>query len=332
MAFIDELNLHLKAGKGGDGVVRWLHLKGKEYSGAAGGNGGRGGNVYVEGVRDITALAGYMHEKNYAARNGFAGKGQSKEGAAGEDLVMKFPVGSVVTNEHTGEVWELLEEGDKHKVLKGGSNGYGNEHFKGSKNVTPMQSTPGKPGEEADFHVELRLVVDAGLIGMPNAGKSSLLNELTGAHAKVGSYAFTTLNPNLGVLYGFVLADIPGLIEGASEGKGLGHQFLRHITRTKMILHCISLEHEDLAKTYKTVRGELEAYDAELAEKPERIILTKTDLIDAKEFAKRKKEFAKATKIPEKSILSVSILDDESLKTLAEALTESLKSKPLKTK
>ena len=327
MAFIDDLNLQLKAGKGGDGVVRWLHLKGKEYSGAAGGNGGRGGNVYIEGVRDITALSGYMHEKNYAARNGFAGKGQSKEGAAGEDLVMQFPVGSVVTNEHTGEVWELLHEGERHKVLKGGSNGYGNEHFKGSKNVTPMQSTKGKPGEEADFHVELRLVVDAGLIGMPNAGKSSLLNELTGAHAKVGAYAFTTLNPNLGMLYGFILADIPGLIEGASEGKGLGHQFLRHATRTKMILHCISLEHEDLAGVYKTIREELMAYSEDMAEKQELVILTKTDLIDAKELAKRKKEFAKATKIPEKNILTVTVYDDESLKALAESLTKALGAK-----
>lgn len=326
MAFIDELDLHLKAGKGGDGVVRWLHLKGKEYSGAAGGNGGRGGSVYIEGVRDITALSGYMHEKKYAARNGFAGKGTSKEGANGEDLVMKFPVGSVVTNKHTGEVWELLVEGERHQVLKGGSNGYGNEHFKGSKNVTPMQSTKGKPGEEADFHIELRLVVDAGLIGMPNAGKSSLLNELTGAHAKVGSYAFTTLNPNLGVLYGYILADIPGLIEGASGGKGLGHQFLRHATRTKIILHCISLEHENLAEVYKTIREELAAYSEELAEKPERVILTKTDLVDAKELAKKKKEFAKATKIPEKKILTVSVYDDEALKELGEVLTKVLAS------
>lgn len=324
MAFVDELNVHLKAGRGGDGVVRWLHLKGKEFSGAAGGNGGRGGSVYAEGVRDVTALAGYMHEKKYAAKNGRAGGGKSRVGANGDDLVMYFPVGSVITNTVTGERFELLEEGERHQLLKGGSGGYGNEHFKGSKNVTPMQSTKGKPGEEADFYVELRLVVDAGFIGLPNAGKSSLLNALTGAHAKVGAYAFTTLNPNLGVLYGYVLADIPGLIEGASEGKGLGHTFLRHIKRTKMVVHCISFEHKDAAAAYKTIRAELAAYDADLAEKPEMIVLTKKDLLEEAGEGDAVRAFCKVTGKKEEEIVIVSILDDASVKRLGERLTQYL--------
>ncbi len=324
MAFIDELHLHLKAGRGGDGVVRWLHLKGKEFSGPAGGNGGRGGNVIAEAIRDITALQNYTQQKNYAAGNGGSGKSRSKEGKNGDDLVLKFPVGSVITNRQTGERFELLSEGQQYELLKGGGPGYGNEHFKGSKNVTPQQSTKGKAGEAADFYIELQLVVDAGLIGLPNAGKSSLLNALTGAHAKVGAYAFTTLNPNLGVLYGYILADIPGLIEGAAEGKGLGHTFLRHVKRTKIMLHCISLEHEDAITVYKTIRKELDAYAHDLVEKPEYVIFTKTDVVTPEQTEKMIADFCTATKKNREEVFAVSIYDDEALKTLSDGLTRLL--------
>ncbi|HXK39329.1 MAG TPA: GTPase, partial [Candidatus Paceibacterota bacterium] len=192
----------MKAGKGGDGVVRWLHLKGKEFSGPAGGDGGRGGSVYAEAIRDITAFSRYVHHTSYAAGDGSPGSGRTKEGANGDDLVFAVPVGTVVTNRETGEVFELLAEGDRVTLLAGGASGRGNAHFKGSKNTTPMQSTKGKEGESARLDFELQLVVDAGLVGLPNAGKSSLLNALTGAHAKVAEYAFTTLHPMLGVLYG----------------------------------------------------------------------------------------------------------------------------------
>ncbi len=320
MAFIDELQLHLKAGKGGDGVVRWLHLKGKEFSGPAGGNGGRGGNVLAYAVRDISVLQNYTQQKRYAAKNGGTGGSRSKEGGNGDDFVLEVPIGTVLTNKETGERFELLTEGQEAILLKGGSGGYGNEYFKGSKNVTPQQSTKGKPGEEADFAIELQLVVDAGLVGLPNAGKSSLLNELTGARAKVGAYEFTTLNPNLGVLYGYVLADIPGLIEGAAQGKGLGDKFLRHVKRTKVILHCISLEHEDIAGAYKTIRDELAAYSDELAQKPEYIILTKTDATTREHID----EAIKSIKKEAKDVFTVSVYDDKALKVLSENLTKIL--------
>ncbi|GMU73903.1 MAG: GTPase Obg [Candidatus Campbellbacteria bacterium] len=321
MAFIDELHLHLKAGRGGDGVVRWLHLKGKEFSGAAGGNGGRGGDVVVEAIRDLSVLERYMDQKNYDAEDGAPGGGRSKEGRNGEDFILQVPVGSIVTRRDTGQTWELLADGQRETILVGGNGGYGNEHFKGSRNVTPLQSTKGKPGEETDVDIELQLVVDAGFIGMPNAGKSSLLNALTGAHAKVGAYAFTTLNPSLGVLYGYVLADIPGLIEGASEGRGLGHKFLRHIKRTKMVVHCISLEHEDPADAYTTVRRELSKYSSELSDKSEVVLLTKTDLLQPEEVQERKKEFSARAGIPQDRILTVSIYDDASLKDLSDELS-----------
>ncbi len=321
MAFIDEISFHVKAGKGGDGVERWLHEKGKEYMGPAGGNGGKGGDVYFEAVRDIGILASYRNVKLFEAENGGNGDKKSMNGRDGDDLILKVPIGSVVHNDDTEQQFELLKEGERVLVLKGGRYGLGNEHFKGSTNQKPKQTTEGRTGEEADFHIELRLIVDAGFAGFPNAGKSSLLNALTNAKSKVAAYQFTTLEPHLGDMHGFILADIPGLIEGASEGKGLGDKFLRHIARTKTVLHCISLENEDIGAAYKTIRGELEAYSEELGNKKEILVLTKTDLVDEKTLKAKIKEAKKLNP----DIFTVSVLDDEQVKEFKDNLVKTLR-------
>lgn len=292
-SFVDEIKIHIRAGRGGDGVVRWRHEKGKDKAGAAGGNGGRGGDVFVRGVKNFNILAKYKHLKEFAAGDGGHGQKSSMNGKAGGDLVIDLPVGSSVNNLSTKKTIVLLKAGQINKILDGGRGGLGNEHFKASTNVRPKESTPGKPGEEVDFYVELALTADAGFVGLPNAGKSSLLNALTNASSEVGSYAFTTLDPHLGPFFGFVLADIPGLISGASKGKGLGHKFLRHITRTSLILHCVSVEDEDVTTAYKIVRDELRAYDPLIAQKPEIVILTKIDTMPADDVMRKQEELAK---------------------------------------
>lgn len=321
MAFIDEISFHVKAGHGGAGVVRWLHEKSKEFMGPAGGNGGRGGDVYVEAVRDIGILFNYRNIKIIEAENGGNGDKKSMNGKNGDDLIIKLPIGSVVYNLDTEQSFELLKEGEKVLILKGGRYGLGNEHFKASTNQRPLQTTDGRPGEEADFRIILKLVVDGGFVGFPNAGKSSLLNALTNAHAKVANYQFTTLEPNLGEMHKFILADIPGLIEGASEGRGLGDKFLRHIARTKMILHCISLENDNISEAYKIIRGELEAYSEELSKKREIILLTKTDLIDEKTLKIKMKEAKKLNS----DVFSVSVLDNKQVKVLKDNLVKILR-------
>jgi GTPase len=322
MAFVDEIKIHVKAGRGGDGVVRWLHEKGKEFGGPSGGNGGNGGDVLVKAISDMAVLAGYRHKKEFAAENGEPGFKNSQFGKNGEDLIIPLPVGSVITNLETGEKIQLLTLGEEVQILKGGRGGLGNEHFKGSKNIRPTESTPGKPGEEADFYIELELVADVGLIGLPNAGKSSLLNAVTNASAKVGNFQFTTLEPNLGAMYGVILADIPGLIEGASEGKGLGHKFLRHIKRTKMLMHCISCENENISEVYKVIRHELEQYDEDMKEKQEIILLTKTDTVDEATLKAKIKEAKKLNK----DVMTISILDEDSLKKFSDTITKLIQS------
>lgn len=319
--FIDEINIHVKAGRGGDGVVRWRHEKGKDHSGPSGGNGGKGGDIWIVAVRDIGILAMYRNIKSFEAERGADGAKDSKQGGVGGDVEIKLPVGSRVTNLTTGYPFELLRDEERVVLLRGGRGGLGNEHFKGSTNIRPKESTPGVDGEEADFRIELLLVADIGIIGLPNAGKSSLLNTLTRAHSKVGSFPFTTLEPFLGDFYGLIIADIPGLIEGAAQGRGLGHKFLRHIERTKTLLHCISSEIEDPLDVYKVVRKELELYNKSMKDKPEIVLLTKTDTITPEEKDKK----IKMLKTISNNVMEVSILDDNLVHELGNFLTKTFK-------
>lgn len=327
MALIDEIKIHANAGKGGDGVIRWRQEKFIAKGGPAGGDGGNGGHVYAVAIRDVTKLADYRSKHTFKAEPGEPGAGAKKHGANGEDIYLEFPVGCIITNLATGDRYELTKEGETIRLLKGGRGGLGNERFKSSINVTPKKATPGKDGEEADFKIELELFADLGLVGFPNAGKSSLLNMVTRAKAKVGEYAFTTIDPNLGELYGFVIADIPGLIEGASEGKGLGTKFLRHIKRTRMLAHLISFENDTEAggkgmkKAYTEIRKEIETYGQGLPEKEEIIILTKTDVVSPDIIAKRVKEFEKLGK----QVFTVTLYDNNAIKVLSDALVEILR-------
>lgn len=326
MHFVDELTLRLKAGRGGDGVVRWLSEKFKEFSGPAGGDGGNGGDVIARAVRDTFLLGKYSHIKEMLAEDGQAGENRSKKGRQGEDLIIDFPIGSILTNNETGEVYRLDEEGQQIQLLRGGKGGYGNEHFKASTNTKPQEFTKGREGGEANFSIEVEIIASAGLIGLPNAGKTSLLNALTNASAKIGAYQFTTLEPNLGDLYGHILADIPGLIEGASTGKGLGHKFLRHIKRTKMLIHCISSENEDLFETYKVIRDELGDFDKELLDKKEIIVITKSDLSGTD--ATQEKVTATIDAHPElkdREIFILSVYDLDSIKKFSDSLVKLLK-------
>tara|TARA_B100000508_G_scaffold75814_2_gene59090 strand:+ start:2720 stop:3697 length:978 start_codon:yes stop_codon:yes gene_type:complete len=318
--FVDELTIYAKAGDGGDGVVRWRHEKFKPLAGPAGGNGGNGGDVYVRAVKDLNQLSKYTGNKEFVAKNGGEGQNLSRHGKNAEDLYIDIPVGSRVRDLERNRNFELTEVGETEKILKGGGGGLGNEHFKSSTNRSPEESTEGIPGEAGDFLIEVALVVDVGFVGYPNAGKSTLLNLLTNAKSQIGSYPFTTLEPHLGDFYGHILADIPGLIEGASEGKGLGHKFLRHVSRTKMLLHLVSLENENPEKAYYTIREELSQHENELQNKEEWIILTKKDLVEQTQID----SVVKALEKTEKRVLVISQNDTESIKNLQNQLVSHL--------
>ena len=320
--FIDEIKFFAKAGHGGDGVVRWRREKFIDKGGPNGGDGGKGGDIYAVAVSDIHLLSKYKHKKQFVGEDGEAGAGGSRHGKNGEELTIPFPVGSIITNIESGGSVSLDKVGQKELLLKGGVGGYGNEQFKTSINTTPTKATKGKVGEQGNFKIELELFADIGLVGLPNAGKSSLLNAITNASAKIGSYQFTTLDPNLGSFFGFTIADIPGLIEGASTGKGLGIKFLKHIKRTKMLAHLVSLENAKPMDIYKEIRKELGTYDKELLNKDEIIILTKTDLIEeVKEINKIKKEFLKL----KKPVFTLSLYDDKSIKNITDELVKLLR-------
>lgn len=272
---VDEARVRVEAGNGGNGAVAFNKVR--LSSGPTGGDGGRGGSVYIEGVSDIGALSFFATKKTMKAEDGGNGRGQFVDGASGADLTLKVPAGTNITNEATGFVKEITRVGERILVAGGGPGGRGNFKFRSSTNTTPKQSEPGLPGDSGEFRLQLKLIADVGLVGLPNAGKSTLLNELTNAKSKVAHYAFTTLEPHLGSYYGLLIADIPGLIEGAAEGKGLGSKFLRHIERTKVLFHLVSAESEDPARDYRIVRKELESYSPALAEKQEYVFLAKAD-------------------------------------------------------
>ncbi|MBI5456372.1 GTPase ObgE [Candidatus Kaiserbacteria bacterium] len=320
---VDDVTIKLSGGKGGRGMVGFNKTKGN--LGPTGGNGGPGGDVILEGISDISALLQFRYKKDFAAENGHQGTTRLRDGTRGEDLILKVPTGTVVMNLDTGDAHEITKEGEQLTVAKGGYRGRGNFHFRASTNTTPMESEAGEAGESFSFRLELKMIADVGLVGLPNAGKSSLLNELTGAHSKIGNYAFTTLEPHLGAYYGLILADVPGLIEGSSEGKGLGDKFLRHIERTRVIFHLVSAESDDVLRDYKIIRTELEAYNPALSKKDEYVFLTKVDLIDPKDAEKKLKSLKKLNK---KSIM-LSVIEDVKLDEVKKILNELSKDKKI---
>lgn len=287
MKFLDQAKIYIRSGNGGAGSVSFRREKFIEYGGPDGGDGGRGGDVWVEAAEGLNTLIDYRYQQHFKAKTGGHGMGKNRHGANGEDVVLKVPVGTQVLDEEREQVLaDLTEVGQRVLLAKGGNGGFGNAHFKGPVNRAPRHANPGLEGEERTLWLRLKLIADAGLVGLPNAGKSTFLRAASAATPKVADYPFTTLHPHLGVVdlgeaARFVLADIPGLIEGAAEGAGLGTRFLGHVERCKVLLHLIDATQESPTKAYRTVRAELEAYGEGLAEKPEIVALNKIDALDA---------------------------------------------------
>ena len=309
----DEITFKGKGGNGGDGIVHWRREKYIPKGGPNGGNGGKGGDVYIKGIRNITALSRLSRNKLYKAEPGNPGGGSNRNGRDGEHIYIEVPIGSIVKNLHTKEIFEVLEEGQEFVIAAGGNGGFGNAHFKSSKNTTPEKCTKGQKGQKYTFFTELQMIADVGIIGLPNAGKSTLLNSISKSNAEIGAYPFTTLEPNLGVVSNFIFADIPGLIEGAAEGVGLGHAFLRHIKRTQMLLHLVSVENENPRKEYDAIRNELGKYDPGLLKKEEMILISKVDTVDDETVNKMKQEFA-----DKEDVLIVSAIDDKLVKEVVD--------------
>lgn len=304
MKFIDEAKIEVIAGNGGNGVASFCREKFRPFGGPDGGDGGRGGSIWAVADRNVNTLIDYRYSKMYRAKNGENGRGADCYGRGADDIVLRMPVGTLVTDVETGEcVADFTEHGQKILLAQGGEGGWGNIHFKSSTNRAPRQKTEGKDGEQRALHLELKVLADVGLLGMPNAGKSTFIAAVSNARPKVADYPFTTLHPNLGVVRvghekSFVIADIPGLIEGAADGAGLGVQFLRHLQRTGLLLHIVDLapfeDTVDPVKEAKAIVGELRKYDQTLYDKPRWLVLNKLDIIPAEERAKRVKDFVKS--------------------------------------
>jgi len=283
--FLDQAKVYVRSGDGGAGSVSFHHEKFVEFGGPDGGDGGRGGDVWVEAVEGLNTLIDFRYAQHFKAKRGNHGQGKDRTGAGAPDLVVKVPLGTQVLSEDKEEVLaDFTEVGQRLVFLEGGMGGRGNASYKSSTNRAPRQHQPGEPGEEMWVWLRLKLLADVGLLGLPNAGKSTFINQVSNAKAKVGHYAFTTLVPKLGVVTHkgreFVLADIPGLIEGAAEGAGIGDRFLGHIERCRVLIHLIDISGDDPAEAYRTVNAELEAYGSELADKPQVVALNKLDLAD----------------------------------------------------
>lgn len=313
---LDDVKIKISAGHGGKGAVAFnTNLK---SLGPTGASGGKGGSIFAEGISDVSALNQFKFKKEIKAENGKDGRSQFRDGHDGADVALKLPTGTVIHNLTNGNDIEITNIGERIRLAQGGIGGKGNFHFRSSRNTSPKQFQKGMPGEEFELRLELKLIADVGFIGLPNAGKSSMLKALTNAKSKVANYPFTTLEPNLGAYYELILADIPGLIEGSSVGRGLGIKFLRHIERTKILFHFISVESQNISADYKIIRNELELYKKELLEKPEYLFLTKTDLADKKSIAEESAELKKINP----GVISISIYDQESIKKIQKILNK----------
>ena len=302
MKFLDQAKVYIRSGGGGAGCVSFRREKFVEYGGPDGGDGGRGGDVWIEAVEGLNTLIDFRYQQHFKAARGGHGMGKQRTGARGEDAVLKVPVGTQVYEEDQETmIADLTEVGQRVLLAAGGNGGWGNLRFKSSVNQSPRRSNPGEEGEERWLWLRLKLIADAGLVGLPNAGKSTFLSVATAANPKIADYPFTTLHPGLGVVdlgtsTRFVLADIPGLIEGAAEGAGLGHRFLGHVERCKVLLHLIDITQDDPAGAYRTIRSELEAYDADFADRPEIVALNKIDALTPELVKEQMKQLKKAYK------------------------------------
>lgn len=335
MKFVDEAYIDISAGDGGNGCVSFRHEKYKEFGGPNGGDGGRGGHVFAVADSNLNTLVDFRFARRYDAKRGQHGMGSDMFGAAGDDITLKMPVGTIITDAETGEVlYELLTPGEVITIAKGGDGGFGNLRFKSAINRAPRQKTPGWPGEKKNLKLELKVLADVGLLGLPNAGKSTLITAISNARPRIADYPFTTLHPNLGVVrvgpeQSFVVADLPGLIEGASEGAGLGHLFLRHLQRTRLLLHVVDLapfdDSVDPVAQAKAIVGELKKYDKALYDKPRWLVLNKLDMVPAEERVALVKDFVKRFKF-KGPVFEISALTREGCDALVKAVYKHIKS------